>query len=958
MSWNILLTILCFVSLNPKVTDDLDQQMKSARPDELIPCIVIMTQEYPYAQTADASIHEKISLFRQIAEESQTEAIAWLKTMPRDARIGEAWWVINGFYLEATKGVILELTKRDDVRWISHNGEVHAIYEPVSAPAEFTDRAAEWGIRKIKADSCWNAGYTGQGIILGMCDTGVDYTHPALTGKWSGYWLDVINGQTTPYDDMTGTWHGTHCMGTILGGDGLGPFADDIGVAPGATYVAAKMLNSSGSGSYAQCAAGLQFMADLKDSVDIKAVSNSWGGSNGADTFFYPITRTYNAIGIVPVFANGNSGPNPNTVGCPGANSNVIGVGATDSTDAIANFSSRGPSPNQSPFNDPTTWLRDDWNLIKPQISAPGVNIRSAKGDGSGTYHNLSGTSMATPHTCGAIGLLFSKNHNLTIPMVYSILLDNVDQPSAGAPYPNNNYGWGRLNVWRAINGTPTMNQPWISILSKAITDPPPGGNGNGTLEPGETCRMTVEIKNTGGAQASNTTGILKSFDNFIAISNSSYSFGNLAPGATASNSSNPYTFIIHSLTPQGHVSLIGLILTADGAHDSLDFCDTIFYNLTIGTAPPPFVIYEDDFEYGSGIDSFLNYWEPTGNWTRTTANSHSPTHAAYSGAALDNATTFTLRNGINLTGFNDPQLKVWHKYRFEQGIFMDSARIKVSTNGGSTWTTVWSYNWQTGDTIPWQQMTVPLTSYISNNFKIRWVIDAKTFFQDYTDWWIDDFQIAVPADNEPPYFTGTTVWHDTTYTGPFPVQSSVTDRSGVDSVRLYYRINSGSWQVLNMTLQAGNTYQASIPSQPLNTTIDYYLWGKDRWISPNTGCDPVGAPSGNAYYRFQVRPIGIVDEALSDVVFTPCFANPVRHSAAVSFVIPVRTRISLVVYDLSGRQVRILCDGTRHAGRYDVRWNLTDDQGLTVPAGVYFLSFSAGDRGEYRQIEKLVLVR
>lgn len=951
------ISLLLTASLNSNLTAELKQQMLDAKPDALIPCIVIMKEDYPYAVMENSSVREKIATYCRIAQASQAAMLEWLRTMPDDARVKQCFWVMNGIYIEATTGVILELAKRPDVRWISHNGEVHAIYEPADDPV-LTDRAAEWGIRKIMADSCWAVGIMGQGIVLGMTDTGVDYTHPALAGKWSGYWLDAINGQTTPYDDMTGTWHGTHCMGTILGGDGPGPFADDIGVAPGATYAAAKVLNSGGSGSYVQCNTGLQFMADLKDSVDIKAVSNSWSGSSAADTFFYPTMRTYKSIGIVPVFANGNNGPNPSTVGCPGANSNVIGVGATDSTDAIANFSSRGPSPDQTPFNDPTTWFRDDWNLIKPQISAPGVNVRSAKGDGSGTYHNMSGTSMATPHVCGAIGLICQKNPTLTPGTIYSILLDNADQPSGGAPYPNNTYGWGRLNVWRALNGTPTTNQPFISILSKTVTDPPPNGNNNGILEPGETGRMVVNIKNVGGAQGSNTVGTLRSFDNFVTIGNPTYNFGNLAPNQEANNSVTPYLMNVNSLTPLGHTIKVGLILHADGANDSLDFNDTVFYNFTIGTAPAPYVIYEDDFEYGSGIDSFLNYWDITRNWNRATNQYHSPTHSAYSGAANDSVMTLTLKNSMNLSQFTSPELRIWHKYRFEQGIFLDSARILVSTNGGASWAGLWQYNWQNGDTIPWKEEIFPLSSYISNNVKIRFLVDARTFFNDYADWWIDDFRITVPTDNEPPYFTNTTVWHDTTYGGPFPVQSTVTDRSGVDSVRLYYRINSGSWQSLNMALQGGSVYQAAIPGQPLNTLIDYYLWAKDRWVAPNAGCDPVGAPSGSAYYSFRVRPIGIAEGLAGKVRFLCSFGNPVHGSAAVRFVIPVATRVRLAIYDQSGRRVRTLTDGILNAGDYDLRWDLNDDQERSVAAGVYFLNFTAGQSETFRRIEKIVLVK
>jgi hypothetical protein len=958
-----LVAILMPPDVQGKLNDELKAQINKALPDEMVSCIVIMEETYPYEAMKVYPIKERIKTYRQIAQQSQQPLIDWLSARS-DAIIHQRFWVLNGFHLEAKPDIILEIARRPDVGWISHNGEVHIIAEP--SGVKIDSRGTTWGIRKIKADSCWAAGYTGQGIILGETDTGVDYTHPALQGKWSGYWK-VASGlppSTTPYDDHN---HGTHCMGTIMGGDGPGPFTEDIGIAFNAKFVAAKVLNSGGSGSYAQCAEGLQFMADLKDSVDIKAVSNSWGGSSGADTFFYPITRTYISIGIVPVFANGNSGPNPGTVGVPGNYSNVIGVGATDSTDAIANFSSRGPAPDQPPFNDPSTWLRSDWNLTKPQISAPGVAVYSCIPGGG--YQSWQGTSMATPHVTGAIGLICQKNPTLDPKVIYDILLDNVDTPSGGGPYPNNNYGWGRLNVWKAVQATPTVNQPYISILSTQITDPPPGGNNNGQIEPGETGQMVVNIKNLGGQTGTNTTGTLKSYDNFVSVMNNFYNFGTIPPQGSASNSSSPYTFRAHTLTPPGHTARIGLIIHSDGPHDTLDFDDTVFYSIQIGNPPAPYAIYEDDFEYGSGIDSFLNYWDKTGNWNWSTNSYHSPTHSAYSGAVNENVMILTLKNAVNLTGFTNPQLSIWHRYRFEQGIFLDSATILISTNGGTTWARLWSYNWIDGDTIPWREATFSLSSYISNNVKIRFALDADAFFQDYADWWVDDFKIMVPTDNEPPYFANTTRWTDTSFTGPFPVRSTITDASGVDSAYLYYRINSGAWQKLVMTHQGSNIYQATIPSQALYTTVHYYLWARDRWITPNSGCDPVGAPQ-DGYYAFYIRPVGMIEQNNNQVkvITFSVSPNPFRNKLEIRYEIPdvsfemVNEPISpisypisadLKIYDVTGRIVKQFNHLTNYQS--SVIWFGEDNSGRRLPSGVYFIRLETDG---FKKNEKVILLK
>jgi hypothetical protein len=616
----------------------------------------------------------------------------------------------------------------------------------------------------------------------------------------------------------------------------------------------------------------------------------------------------------------------------------------------MASFSSRGPAPNQSPWSDQANWARPDWNLIKPDISAPGVSVRSAAPGGG--YQGMNGTSMASPHVTGAVAVCLQKNPVVDYATLYNILLDNADHPSQGTPYPNNDYGWGRLNVYAALNATPTVNQPWISVLSRTITDPPPGGNNNGILEPGETGEMVVDIKNVGGEYGYNTTGILESFDNYIIVTNETYLFGDLAPDQTASNSGNPFLPHIHSLTPQGHTAQIGLILHSDGQHDTLDFDDTLFYTLQIGTAPPPLVIYEDDFEYGGGIDSFLNYWEVTGNWHRTTTESHSPTHSAYSGAPLDNAVAVTLRYAVDLSTFSDPQLGFWHMYNFDRGIFMDDCAAQVSTDGGSSWADVWSYNWLSGDVLPWTEETRAIPA--SSNVKIRFLIDCYTFFQDYADWYVDDFKIFVPADNAPPYFTNTTDWPDTNFTGPFPVQSTVTDESGVDIVYLYFRVNGGSWQQLTMNPQGNDVYSAAIPQQSINDVIDYYLWARDLWITPNTGADPVGAPS-DGHYSFRIGTIGIAEQQTHAIRFMPLSSNPTKGFVKLSFAIPEDMNINLAIYDITGRKIHTLINRSLKHGEYVITWDRKDDQGRNVSCGIYFIKF---ETSIYEKTEKAILLK
>ena len=201
--------------------------------------------------------------------------------------------------------------------------------------------AAEWNIAKIGADQVWATyGVTGTGVLVASLDSGVQYNHPALVRQYAGnlgggnfdhdfHWFDLTPlGLPTPYDD---NGHGTHTMGTAVGGDGPGPFADDIGVAPGAHWIEVKVFDAAGTSDseaihaafdwiLAPCPVGVQPGSPACDpSRAPQVVNNSWGNRNAAFTEFQPDVQALLAAGIVPVFSAGNSGPGAATMGSPGS---------------------------------------------------------------------------------------------------------------------------------------------------------------------------------------------------------------------------------------------------------------------------------------------------------------------------------------------------------------------------------------------------------------------------------------------------------------------------------------------------------------------------------------------------------------------------------------------------------------------------------------------------------------
>lgn len=182
-------------------------------------------------------------------------------------------------------------------------------------------------------------------------------------------------------------------------------------------------------------------------------ISCSWGGSNKNNENFYDVyIRGWRIFGIVPVFANGNSGPGCSTTGYPASNPEVISVGATDTIDNCADFSSRGPT-----FG--------DFDQPAPLVCAPGVNVVSADFKTANTYKSMSGTSMATPHVSGVIACLISAcpvlrgNPDLILAALEQSCIREIgNTKSCGTSDLGNACGSGRIDAaaaleWLVVNG-------------------------------------------------------------------------------------------------------------------------------------------------------------------------------------------------------------------------------------------------------------------------------------------------------------------------------------------------------------------------------------------------------------------------------------------------------------------------------------------------------------------------
>lgn len=258
------------------------------------------------------------------------------------------------------------LLAQPEVLRVDEDVIVEALAKPTPVqPAE----VLPWGVNRIDADLVWGV-TTADPTKVAIVDTGIDVKHPDLKDNLKGGVSTV--GYTTSYKDDNG--HGTHVAGIAAAIDNeIGV----IGVGPQIDLYAVKVLDRRGSGWLSDVIEGLDWA--IQNGMEV--VNMSLGTSSDVQSFKDAVQKV-NAAGIVQVAAAGNNG---GAVIYPAAYPEVIAVSATDSTDTIASWSSRGPEID---------------------LAAPGVNIYSTyKGS---TYKTLSGTSMAAPHVTGTAALVLS----------------------------------------------------------------------------------------------------------------------------------------------------------------------------------------------------------------------------------------------------------------------------------------------------------------------------------------------------------------------------------------------------------------------------------------------------------------------------------------------------------------------------------------------------------------------
>jgi serine protease AprX len=542
---------------NSKIDPSIFNKMKGNKAD----IFVVMKEQADLSKASLLETKEQkgefvFQILRGVSQRSQSNIQNFLKAQKVDF---QSFWIFNGIFLTADKNLITQISERNDVAQIVSNPSSRLNLPEVTA-ADLKDNTLKtrgalditWGIKAIKADAVWALGYTGQGVIVGGQDTGYDWEHPAIKKKYRGYnavtnkvdhnynWYDAIHpnpdssviqkanpcgyNSPKPCDD---NGHGTHTMGTMIGRDDT----IAIGVAPDAQWIAARNMDR-GNGtlySYTEC---FQWFLAPTDSTNKlpnprkapHVMNNSWycsteEGCNASNfAILEAALNACRAAGIVVVVSAGNSGSACSSVnqGPPAFFSKAFSIGATQSNDTIAGFSSRGPV------------TIDGSNRLKPNVCAPGVGVKSSVPNGG--YASFNGTSMAGPHVAGAVALMISANPKLAgqVDTIERILERTTRQMTTiqncggilGTSIPNNTYGFGRIDVLEAVkqalnfkNATSVSNNSLEKIVK---ISPNPFNAEINVYTEGVEGATQIEIVNVSGQVVVSKKEIFNFRNNFI----------------------------------------------------------------------------------------------------------------------------------------------------------------------------------------------------------------------------------------------------------------------------------------------------------------------------------------------------------------------------------------------------------------------------------------------------------
>ncbi|MCA9727861.1 MAG: S8 family serine peptidase, partial [Candidatus Eisenbacteria bacterium] len=928
-------------------------RLAAAHASQPIPALLILRDQAPIARISTeltarrASRRERhreiVHALREEAALAQPAILERLDALRAEGRVQgyTPYWIANLIVVEGERSAIEELAARDDVAQAEINFRP-ALVEPVEIPAGVATAARTGigvtpGLRAIGADRCWyELGVNGTGALLGNLDTGVDGTHPALSGRWRGNhepwqecWKDVLGTATQFPTDTYG--HGTHVMGTETG---LGmATGDTIGVAWGAEWIAANAINQAVGGEFDNdVIACFQWFADpdgdpetIDDVADV--IQNSWRINEGyghgytdCDTRWWIVMDNVEAAGTALVFSAGNEGPGAQTIGSPADRAttplNAFSVGAVDATHyafpyPIADFSSRGPSGCTG-------------NPIKPEICAPGVEVYSSIPGGDYQQMNWNGTSMAGPHVAGVVALMRSVDPNLEVDTMKQILLDTArDEGDLGE---DNAYGWGVVDAYEAV----LTVRAGLSTIGGTITNASDGG----VPLPGATIRVL-------GAERELTSGTDGTYLGFCA----------------------PGTYTVEFSHPSCLTDSIPGVVIADSSDVELDFGLTdivapviadVYYPLYQENTTPVRATV-DDLSTVARVD--LVYRVNGGAWN-TIPMSVAVTHLGNYATDIPGQTAGALvefyveAEDVAGNVGQEPASAPADLFAFTvaPAYFVDDAE---NDRG-------WSLS-QPTDTNAGRWVRADPIGTI-------WLGEQLEPADDHTpDPGTYCFVTGLGTVGGPPQASDVD-------NGCVTLTSPPIDLSGATAARLSY------WRWYGQMSGPGAAFTTSISTNggATWTWLESISYQQNSWVERQFVLAPYGL-SDSTLFRFVAcdnGPETLVEAAVDDFVILvdqsdpsaadddptalptqmlPNLPNPFTGATTIRYRLATAAEVRISIFDAGGRRVRRVFEGTATPGAHAIEWTGDDDAGRPAPAGVYLVRFETED---FRADRKIIRTR
>lgn len=483
-----------------------------------------------------------VSALQDHASRSQKNLLAFLQERKKDGQVEEIrpMWITNMINASLQPSVLEELKNHPDILVIDYDRkyDMLQITEPgfhkeVShLPGKQNKSQPEpvWSVEKVNAPAAWEIGGTGQGIVVAVLDTGVNYNHADLEGNmWEhpDYPHHGYNFAENNYNTMDYRGHGTHCAGTVAGNGASGLIT---GVAPDAKIMAVKVLNDDGQGSFGDVVSGVEFAVNHgAHIISLSLGANIYNVTPEARSAMRGAFDNVLSAGVIAAAAAGNNGTSgnapyriilPGDIPPPwlhpdqtltGGISSVVSVGSVTIEGVRSGFSSVGPASWQfiEPYYDYP--FDPEMGIIRPDIVTPGTDIISLTHNDNNGYRTSSGTSMATPAVAGGLALMLSKEPEL-MPEQMAMILELSAYKKTDVK--SNEYGSGLMDALRAWGETPYLNG--IMYISHEIDDSE--GNNDGVINPGETVNLNVYFKNVGETEVEEAQAQLLTYSDYINI--------------------------------------------------------------------------------------------------------------------------------------------------------------------------------------------------------------------------------------------------------------------------------------------------------------------------------------------------------------------------------------------------------------------------------------------------------